>query len=84
IIAPILSSQTRWVGEEPLSPVTQIYNEQMMAVFGNKLKLKIIPRLTQDGTVISATRVRAAIEQDDWETVQKLVPQQTYTILKGS
>lgn len=84
IIAPILSIQTRWVGEEPLSPVTQIYNEQMMAVFGNKLKLKIIPRLTQDGTVISATRVRAAIEQDDWETVQKLVPQQTYTILKGS
>lgn len=56
----------------------------MMAVFGNKLKLKIIPRLIQDGTVISATRVRAAIEQADWETVQKLVPKRTYTILKGS
>ena len=51
-IAPSLEIAVRFVGEEPLSPVTQVYNQALAQAFGQDLDLKIIPRLEKDGQVI--------------------------------
>ena len=81
-IAPILDITRRYVGEEPLSPVTAIYNRQLAATFGDTIELIVVPRLQIAGEVVSATRVRAAIAQQDWKTVQQLVYPEVYTEIK--
>lgn len=80
-IAPVLSIKTRFVGEEPFSRVTEIYNESMQKVFANDIKLQIIPRKKVNGTVISATRVRQCFENRDFLTIKELVPLSTYEYL---
>jgi [citrate (pro-3S)-lyase] ligase len=80
-IAPVLHIKTRYVGEEPLSPVTEVYNESMRHVFSGSLDLVVIPRLGIEGQVISATRVRKALKEDDFQTIKKLVPPTTYVYL---
>lgn len=77
-IAPILEITTRFVGEEPLSPVTNIYNEAMKNVFSSSLRLIILPRKMKDGEIISASRVRALMEEQAYEEVKKLVPMNTF------
>lgn len=81
-IAPILGITRRYVGEEPLSPVTAIYNQQLAATFADDIELIVVPRLTIGGSVVSATRVRAAIEQRDWTTVEQLVYPEVYKEIK--
>lgn len=81
-IAPILDITRRYVGEEPLSPVTAIYNRQLAATFGDTIELIVVPRLQIAGEVVSATRVRAAIAQQDWKTAQQLVYPEVYTEIK--
>ena len=80
-IAPALQIKTRFVGEEPLSPVTEVYNESMREIFSDTLALKVVPRIELDGQVISATRVRKALKEDDFQTIKKLVPATTYLYL---
>ena len=80
-IAPALQIKTRFVGEEPLSPVTEVYNESMREIFSDTLALTVVPRIELDGQVISATRVRKALKEDDFQTIKKLVPPTTYNYL---
>lgn len=80
-IAPLLNIQTRFMGEEPLSKVTEIYNEAMEAVFGNEMQLVIVPRLQAENEVISATRVRQALEEEDFFLIKEFVPKTTYDYL---
>lgn len=80
-IAPLLSIQTRYVGEEPFSRVTEIYNEGMQDVFAKSIKLHIIPRVTVSGNFISASRVRQAFKENDFDTIKEMVPETTYTYL---
>jgi len=82
-IAPSLEIAVRFVGEEPLSPVTQVYNQALAQAFGQDLDLKIIPRLEKDGQVISATRVRAAIQAGKLADWVNLVPQSTYHYIQS-
>ena len=44
------------------SPVTSVYNDALRAAFGSDLELVIIDRLSAGDEVVSATRVRAAIQ----------------------
>lgn len=81
-IAPVLGITRRYVGEEPLSPVTAIYNRELAATFGSEIELILVPRLMIDGDVVSATRVRAAMAQQDWKTVQQLVYPEVYQEIK--
>ncbi len=81
-IAPVLAIQTRFVGEEPFSKVTETYNQSMKKVFGKDLRLIILPRLSVDGQIISATKVRKALKEQDEELLQKFLPQTTYNYLK--
>lgn len=80
-IAPALDIHVRFVGEEPFSPVTNIYNQSMQSVFGSQLQLMILPRLTVDGEVISATNVRKALNKQDFDKLSQLVPATTYHYL---
>lgn len=81
-IAPVLEIKTRFVGEEPFSPVTDVYNQAMQAVFGDELTLEIIPRLTVNDQAISATKVREAIETQNNSLLLDFLPETTYHYLK--
>lgn len=80
-IASILNISTRFVGEEPLSRVTEIYNEAMAKAFNGEIELVIIPRKESGGEVISATRVRKAVKEKDFSTIEELTPPSTYNYL---
>lgn len=78
-IAAALGVSERFVGEEPTSQVTGIYNR----VLGEELPragvaCTVIPRLARAGAAVSASDVRRAIAQGDRETLRALVPDTTY------
>lgn len=79
-IAKSLGINSRYVGEEPKSLVTGIYNRIMSEKLPEHgIKCVIIPRKTeQDGQVISASNVRQAIKEGDFERIRGLVPESTY------
>ncbi len=81
--APALGITRRFVGTEPLSPVTDAYNRQMMDFLPKKgVEVTLIQRKEQDGAPISASRVRSLLEQKDWPALKALVPPTTLTYLK--
>ena len=82
-IAPILAIKSRFVGEEPYSKVTEIYNETLKKVFGESLSLIIIPRKRIKNEAISATKVRRALKEADDETLQAYLPASTYNYIKN-
>jgi [citrate (pro-3S)-lyase] ligase len=53
----------------------------MRKIFSDTLALTVVPRIELDGQVISATRVRKALKEDDFQTIKKLVPATTYLYL---
>ena len=64
-IAKALGIRVRYVGEEPFSAVTGIYNQVMaeqLAAAG--LTLTVIPRKESGGTAISASKVRQLIKEN--------------------
>ena len=81
-IVPTLQLTKRFVGQEPLSPVTSVYNDALRAAFGSDLELVIIDRLSAGDEVVSATRVRAAIQDKNVDELQQLVPATTYHYLE--
>lgn len=77
-IAQALGVTVRYVGEEPNSQVTGIYNsimEQSLPKYG--ITCRVIPRKASEGKAISASTVRKALQAGDWETLKILVPQTT-------
>ncbi len=77
-IAQALGVTVRYVGEEPNSQVTGIYNsimEQSLPKYG--ITCRVIPRKASEGKAISASTVRKALQAGDWETLKTLVPQTT-------
>lgn len=78
--APRFRIKRRFVGTEPLSPMTGAYNRALAQALPQcGIDLVQIPRKESDGSPISASRVRAAIE--DHEPFQHLVPKTTYGYL---
>lgn len=72
----------RFVGEEPFSPVTHAYNEQMKKILPSYgIQVHEIPRCQSDGTIISATFVRQKFIEGDFETLKNFVPETTYAFL---
>lgn len=77
-IAEILNITVRYVGEEPTSQVTGIYNDIMAKSLPDAgIQCRIIPRKEVNGNPISASAVRQALKMGDWETLSALVPQST-------
>ena len=78
-IAGALGINARYVGEEPKSLVTGIYNRIMSEKLPEHgIKCVIIPRKTEAGQVISASNVRQAIKENRLEEIRELVPESTY------
>ena len=82
-IAKTLGITTRFVGEEPLSFATNIYNGALKKIFGDDLRLVVIRRKESEGEVISASRVRQYMKEDRMEELKNLVPDTTYAFLQS-
>lgn len=78
-IAEALGITDRFVGQEPFSPTTEIYNLAMMKVFQGEPKpglpaLHVIERKEADGRAISATEVRKLLSEGKINEASQLVP----------
>lgn len=79
-IAAALGIGTRFVGEEPFSAVTGIYNQVMAgALAAAGMTCRVIPRKEAEGHAISASKVRLAIKEGRLEEIRSLVPETTYS-----
>lgn len=77
-IAAALGIQARFVGEEPTSEVTGIYNKIMEEELPKAgIDCRVIPRKEINGKAISASTVRQCLQQEDWDILKTLVPDTT-------
>lgn len=77
-VAPSLGATVRFVGSEPLDPLTCRYNELMMRVLPlHGIEVRQVGRLRKDGEVVSASHVRALIEANKMHAAMELVPPAT-------
>lgn len=84
-IAKTLGIQRRYVGDEPLSRVTNLYNQIMQAELPKAgIECIVVPRKQNAGQVISASRVRTAIQAGDFEQVRAMLPESSYHFLMSS
>ena len=82
--APALGITRRFVGTEPLSPVTDAYNRALLETLPARgIQVTVIDRKTEGGAPISASRVRALLETRDWPAIAPLVPETTLTYLQA-
>ncbi|MCD8124773.1 MAG: [citrate (pro-3S)-lyase] ligase [Lachnospiraceae bacterium] len=78
-IAAALGIRRRYVGEEPFSQVTGIYNRIMKEELDAAgIFCEIIPRRTDGTTAISASKVRLAIQENRLDDIRDVVPASTY------
>lgn len=83
-IAPALGLSARFVGEEPLDPLTGLYNQNMARVLAaHAISLEILPRIAQAGAPISASRVRALLKEGRLEEAAALLPPSTAAYLRS-
>lgn len=83
-IASALGINRRYVGEEPTSLVTGIYNQIMSEKLPeNGIECVIVPRKENKGAVISASTVRQALKEENWPLLEELVPETTLNYFKS-
>jgi [citrate (pro-3S)-lyase] ligase len=80
-ISTSLGVNRRYVGEEPLSQATAIYNQALKDVFNEEIELIVIPRKELANEVISASRVRKLFKENDMDHIKNLVPKSTFEFL---
>ena len=81
-VAKILHIQTRYVGEEPLSHTTAIYNQVLQKELPPQVQVKVIPRLKVGRTIVTATQVRSAIAQNKLSEIRSLLPAKTWKFIQ--
>ncbi|EHI75116.1 [citrate [pro-3S]-lyase] ligase [Streptococcus criceti] len=76
-IAKELDISRRYVGEEPTSLVTSLYNQIMQEDLPKAgIDCITLPRKeTAEGQVISASTARQAIKEGNWKLLERLLPQ---------
>lgn len=83
-IASALGINRRYVGEEPTSLVTGIYNQIMSEKLPeNGIECVIVPRKENKGAVISASTVRQALKEENWPLLEELVLETTLNYFKS-
>ena len=74
----------RYVGTEPLCPVTSQYNDALAAALPEKgIALRQIPRLELEKTPVSASAVRKHLQHSEYAALKSLLPATTYEYLKS-
>jgi [citrate (pro-3S)-lyase] ligase len=76
---PIFHIKKRYVGDEPLSPMTNMYNQTMKKYLNDALE--IVPRINYLNQVISASTVRNYLKEGNVEKVKPFVVEATYSFL---
>ncbi len=80
--APKFNVAIRYVGTEPLSPMTAQYNTELKKILPTHgIKIKELPRLEISNVPVSASQVRALIDSKKIQEVKSLVPDTTYDFL---
>ncbi len=80
-----LNITVRFVGEEPLDPMTDAYNQTMLNILPHfNIKLEIIKRKKNKFGIISASRIRTLLKYQDWETLEAYVPKTTFDYIKNN
>ena len=80
---PRFGISRRYVGTEPLSPVTAQYNEALRRFLPPRgVELVEIPRIESGELPISASAVRGFLGTRQPELLRKLVPESTFAYLK--
>lgn len=84
-IAPTLGINSRFVGTEDYCLTTAAYNRAMQAVLPEfNISLTILNRhKNANADIISASKVRAALKENDWDRIKTYVPETTYAFLKS-
>lgn len=81
--APKFHITRRYVGTEPLSPMTARYNRVLEETLpSHGICVRQLPRLEAAEKPVSASAVRAAVAAGHWDTVRSLVPQTTFDYLQ--
>lgn len=81
-IAPALGATVRFVGSEPTDELTRCYNEAMKQLLPSRgIEVVELPRLEQDGKVISASVVRNMLKNGDFYASRQMVPSTTLPYL---
>ncbi len=76
--------QCRYLGDEPISLVTGIYNKVLAQELpAEGIECVIIPRRTWNGTAISASILRRKLKNGDWTDLKYLVPETTLAFLRS-
>ncbi len=84
-IAPAMGITHRYVGDEPYCLVTKAYNQAMLSILPEyQIEVLEMPRISVQGSIVSASRVRELIRQEGWEEIRTLVPDTTYQFLRSS
>ena len=79
LISEALHINRRYVGEEPTSQVTGIYNKIMAEELPKSdIECIIVPRLGFNNSPVSASTVRQAIHDGRIDSIKPLVPETTY------
>lgn len=81
-IAPALDISKRFIGEEPNDNLTNQYNQLLKRELSDVMDVIEIPRKKQNGENISASTVRRYLEKENWNEIEKIVPQSTLHYLK--
>lgn len=75
-IAKALNITALYVGEEPTSQVTGLYNQIMCEQLPKAgIDCIVVPRKEANGKAISASTVRQCLQSGDWDTLETLLPQ---------
>ncbi|RAU81270.1 [citrate (pro-3S)-lyase] ligase, partial [Klebsiella pneumoniae] len=85
-LAPALQITQRFVGTEPLCPLTRNYNQRMKSLLeapGDAPPIEVVElaRIEKNGGPVSASRVRELYRQRNWQAVAALVPPGTLSFL---
>lgn len=83
--APKFGISRRYIGTEPLCPVTNQYNQTLAAHLpGRGIDVRQIPRLEEAGVPISASAVRALLDRGNPHSLESFVPATTLAYLKSN
>ncbi|MFC6178131.1 [citrate (pro-3S)-lyase] ligase [Weissella sagaensis] len=82
-IAPELNITRRYLGSEPLSHTTNIYNQTLQRELTDNIAVSVVPRKeSSTGQVISATTVRQAIATNQVKLIANMLPKTTMDFIK--
>ena len=74
-IAHALHITHRFVGDEPFSHVTGLYNRILQdSLPAHGVQLHVIPRKTESGVPVSASAARLLLQQEDWTKLADILP----------